>query len=469
MKKLIPAVAWKFPTQFVQRWLPGRSCRLSFTVVHKQLPSVRTHWPLILVALFFVTLGHGLVAEDENREISDVPRPNIVLIMADDLGEEALGSYGGESIDTPNLDALANSGTRFTHAYSTPRCSPSRATILTGRYTFRYDHSWGYLPPSEVTFGNVLRDAGYATAAAGKWQMSGENLGTDPLQPRKEGFNRYAFWAWHQGPRYFDPLVWQDGRLRDDKISHRYGPNVYTDFLIEHIRRNQGPHQRFLAYYPMVLPHFAKKPGQGHAEPKGPDGEYQGFNEMVRRIDMLVGQIVRTLERLDLRRRTLILFTSDNGTSKKVKLQVNGRTVKGGKGNLTNAGTHVPLIASWPGHVPAGRVSDALIDFSDVLPTLAHLAGADLPANRTIDGVSFAPQLLGSDQTHRPWIYTQWRDRRWVRNRAWKLYGDGTLYHMANDENETSPIQPDEGSPEAKAARKKLREAFSSLGFTKDR
>ena len=114
---------------------------------------------------------------------TSAPRPNIVFIMADDLGDEVLGAYGGESFDTPNIDALAESGTRFTHAYSTPVCSPSRATILTGRYTFRYDHSWGHLPASEVTFGNMMRDAGYATAAAGKWQMG--LLQEKALQPRR--------------------------------------------------------------------------------------------------------------------------------------------------------------------------------------------------------------------------------------------------------------------------------------------
>jgi arylsulfatase A len=392
---------------------------------------------------------------------TSAPSPNIVFIMADDLGDEVLGAYGGDSFDTPNIDALAESGTRFTHAFSTPVCSPSRATILTGRYTFRYAHEWGHLPAGEVTFGNVMRDAGYATAAAGKWQMG--LLKDKPLQPRKEGFNRYSFWAWHEGPRYYDPLIWQDARLVDDAIDHRYGPDVYTDFLIDHIKRNRGEHQRFFAYFPMTVPHLAKTGGP-YEEPPGLDGDYQTYDELVDQMDRLVGRIVHALERYGLREETLILFTGDNGTPTHVTATVEGDTLQGGKGKMTNAGTHVPLIASWPGHVPSGEVSRALIDFTDFLPTFADLAGAPLPDDRTIDGVSFAPQLFGRDVGHRRWVYTQWEGNRWARTRNWKLYGDGTLYHVAEDPQEQRPIAPGEGGEQAAAARKKLQRAFDQLG-----
>ncbi len=415
-----------------------------------------------------VVLVHGLalsaaLAQSISTAPADTtaPRPNIVFIMADDLGEEALGAYGGQSFDTPNIDALAESGTRFTHTFSTPVCSPSRTTILTGRYLFRYDHQWGHLPADEVTFGNVMRDAGYATAAAGKWQMG--LLEEKPLQPRKEGFNRYSFWAWHEGPRYYDPLIWQDARLVDDAIDHRYGPDVYTDFLIDHIKRNRDEHQRFFAYFPMTLPHLAKTDGP-YEEPPSPDGDYQTYAELVGQMDRLVGRIVHALERYGLREETLILFTGDNGSPTHVTMTVPSDTVQGGKGKMTNAGTHVPLIASWPGHVPSGEVSNALIDFTDFLPTFADLAGAPVPQDRTIDGVSFAPQLLGNDTQHRPWIYTEWKGDRWARTRDWKLYGDGELYHVAEDPQEQSPIAPGEGGERAASAREKLQQAFEQLG-----
>ncbi len=420
----------------------------------------------VIVLLYGLSLGPALAQSDDSEtDPATAPRPNIVFIMADDLGEEIIGAYGGQSFDTPNIDALAENGTRFTHAFSTPVCSPSRTTILTGRYLFRYPHEWGHLPADEITFGNVMRDAGYATAAAGKWQMG--LLKDKPLQPRKEGFNRYSFWAWHEGPRYYDPLIWEDGKLLDDTIDHRYGPDVYADFLIDHIERNRKEHQRFFAYFPLTLPHLAKTDGP-YEEPPGPDGDYQTYGELVDQMDRIVGRIVRTLERLGLREQTLILFTGDNGTPENVTAKLNGRTVQGGKGQLTNAGTHVPLIASWPGHVPSGKVSNALIDFTDFLPTFADLAGAPLPQTRTIDGVSFVPQLLGSDEQHRSWIYTEWKDERWARMRNWKLYGTGELYHVAEDAQEQHPIAPDEDSERAASARKKLQQAFEQLGVTQE-
>ena len=416
----------------------------------------------LAIVLHALALGPGLAqTNDASPADTSAPRPNIVFIMADDLGDEVLGVYGGESFDTPNIDALAESGTRFTHAFSTPVCSPSRATILTGRYTFRYDHEWGHLPADEVTFGNVMRDAGYATAAAGKWQMG--LLKDKPLQPRREGFTRYSFWGWHEGPRYYDPLIWQDARRVDDAIDHRYGPDVYTDFLIDHIERNRDDHQRFFAYFPMTVPHLAKTGGP-YEEPPSPDGDYQTYAGLVHEMDRLVGRIVHALERYGLREETLILFTGDNGTPTRVTTTVEDDTLQGGKGQMTNAGTHVPLIASWPGHVPSGAVSPALIDFTDFLPTFADLAGAPLPEDRTIDGVSFAPQLFGRDAEHRSWIYTEWKGDRWARTRDWKLYGDGTLYHVAQDPQEEHPIAPGEGGERAAAARKKLQQAFDQLG-----
>lgn len=416
---------------------------------------------LVLVWAVGGLLFAGCAAPAFAQTSDEASRPNIVFIMADDLGEEAIGAYGGESFDTPNIDALAETGTRFTHAYSTPVCSPSRTTILTGRYLFRYPHEWGHLPSDEVTFGNVMRDAGYATAAAGKWQMG--LLKEDPLQPRKEGFNRYSFWAWHEGPRYYDPLIWEDARLVDDAIDHRYGPDVYADFLIDHIERNQGERQRFFAYFPLTLPHLAKTDGP-YEEPPGPDGDHQTYAELVDQMDRIVGRVVRAVERMGLRERTLILFTGDNGTPEHVSVTVDGREVHGGKGQMTNAGTHVPLIASWPGHVPSNRVSDALIDFTDFLPTFADLAGTPLPQDRTIDGVSFVPQLLGSDESHRPWVYTEWEGERWARNQGWKLYGNGDLYHVAEDVREQHPLSRGEGDDRAASARKLLQKAFEELG-----
>ncbi len=382
----------------------------------------------------------------------DAVRPNILLIMVDDLGYETLGCYGGTSYATPNLDRLARGGMLFENCHSTPKCSPSRVTIMTGRYTFRTTTKWGHIPKDEVTFGSVLADAGYETALAGKWQMA--LLKDDPTHVAQMGFEGSCVWAWHEGPRYWKPMLYRNDKIMKG-IADRYGPDVFTEFLIEFMKENKD--RRFLAYYPMCLTHFPKK-----HEPKGPNGRWQTYKEMVERMDQKVGELVAALKRLGLRDKTLILFTADNGTPKKVTSRMGDRVIQGGKGTLTDAGTHVPLIANWPGTTPAGSRCKDLIDFSDFLPTLAELAKAKLP-DRKLDGRSFAPQLKGREGNPREWIYTEWRGKSWARTLRWKLYRDGRLYDMQKDPRETSPIDPSKASPKAQAARAKLRSVLKEL------
>ncbi len=381
-------------------------------------------------------------------------RPNIVLIVADDFGRECLGAYGGTSYDTPNLDRLARSGARFTEVFSTPRCSPSRVTLLTGRYTFRSTNEWGHLPPEEITFGQLLRDAGYATALAGKWQLGRHR--DDPQLVNRFGFERYCCWGWEEGPRYWRPLIWQDGEIRGD-VQDRYGPDVHGEYLIDFIGRQRD--RPFLAYYAMTLTHLP-----GKDEPPGPRGRRETFAEMVANMDSGVGQLIEALDRLGLRETTLVLFTSDNGSPAGVISQLVDGTVRGGKDLLTDAGTRVPLIASWPGVIAPGAVHDDLIDLSDFLPTLAELAGAEPPRDRIVDGRSFAPLLVGGPTLPREWAYTLWRGRSWVRDREWKLYGDGKLFDMRLDAREKRPVLAARDSPRSAAVRRRLEGAFAQLG-----
>jgi len=384
--------------------------------------------------------------------------PNILLIMADDLGVETLGAYGGESYHTPNLDRLAADGIRFDYCHSTPSCTPSRVNILTGRYGFRTGVEWGAIPPDEITFGHVLRDAGYATGLAGKWQLN--QLEDDPEYVHRMGFDTYAAWAWHEGPRYWNPMVWQDAKLRED-IAHRYGPEVFVEHLENFMLENRD--RPFLAYYPMVLPHFAKPEGNENEEPVGPHGEYETYAEMVQLMDEMVGRIVRAVDGLGLREDTVILFTGDNGTPRRVTSVRHGQEVPGGKKTLLDTGTHVPLIARWPGTAPAGTVNTDLVDFSDFLPTLAELAGGVLPTDRPLDGTSFAAQLHGERGTPREWIYTEHKDEAWARTHDWKRYLDGRLIHMTQDPLEESPVPPEEDTPISAAARARLAEVLAEL------
>ncbi len=410
---------------------------------------------------FLFTLAGGMALQHmasstASSESGNSRPPNIVLIMADDLGYECLGCYGGTSYKTPNLDTLAEKGIRFDRCYSMGKCVPSRVTIMTGRYPFRNYTGWGEIPDDEITFGHVLQSAGYKTALAGKWQL--KLLHENPQHVHQMGFDGYSCWAWHEGPRYFYPVIWQNGKIRTD-TGDRYGPDVYCEFLKDFICTHSD--QPFLAYYPMTLPHFAKT-GGNHKEPPGSDGDYQTYAEMVEQMDRLVGELVQTLEEQGLRENTLILFTGDNGTPGKVTSHINGKTIEGGKGTLTEAGIHVPLIANWPGTAPSGTVNNDLIDFSDFMPTLAELAGAEIPGNRMIDGKSFAPQLRGQTGQPREWIYSEWKSSC-VRTKRWKLYEDGRLFDIKNDPKEKHPITQENQTAKATHARKKLTNIMDSL------
>ncbi|MDW7679118.1 MAG: sulfatase-like hydrolase/transferase [bacterium] len=391
-------------------------------------------------------------------------RPNVVLIMADDLGQEVLGCYGGTSYQTPNIDKLAETGVKFTHCYGTPVCSPSRVTIMTGRYLFRTTEEWGHIPPDEKTFGHVLKNGGYATALAGKWQMS--LLKSDPLHIQKMGFEQNCCFGWHEGPRYYEPLIWQNGKIRED-VKDRFGPDVYCDFLIEFMKRNRD--KPFLAYYPMALAHDISNDMES-PPPPGPNGRYPTYKELVEYIDKLVGRIITALEVLGLREDTLVLFTGDNGTPKKFITEVkdgnyirtpivskmNGKDVIGGKGELTDAGTHVPLIANCPGNSPSGAICSDLIDFTDFLPTMAELGKADLPENVIVDGRSFLPQIRGKRGNPRDWVYNQWAGNAWIRNKRWKLYKTGDLFDMEKDPFEKAPIKSSGDTDDSAEARKLL-------------
>jgi len=226
-------------------------------------------------------------------------------------------------------------------------------------------------------------------------------------------------------------------------------------------RHQDGP---FFAYYPMALvhaPHIAppdsphsaaarkaaaqdkqgkgvgKKAKRQAAENLGADdttvNDPANFPDMMAYMDKLVGKMVAALDRLGLRENTLILFTGDNGTDRKITSRMGGLVVPGGKGTVTEIGAHVPLVASWPGTMPAGRTSLDLIDFSDVLPTLAEVAGANLPAGVAIDGHSFAPQLRGQKSTPREWVFTQLSHQRFARDGRYLLHEDGRLYDIPND------------------------------------
>ncbi len=416
-------------------------------------------------------------------------RPNILFILADDVGQEVLGCYGGQSYATPHLDELARTGMLFRNGFSMPVCHPTRLTLMTGKYPFRHGQvTWGDFPESEelTTWANQLRENDYATYIAGKWQLC--LLRDDPLHPRRLGFQHSDLFGWHEGPRYYEPMIYHDGTVREDTLGH-YGPDLYVRGLIEFMKANRE--KPFLAYYSMAVCHEVTD-DLDPPVPHGPFGRYDNYAEMVAEMDRNVGRMVAALNALGLREKTLILFTADNGTPPEIIIRAdgkelireavvskqNGLLVPGGKKKLTDDGTNVPLIANWPGTIRPGQVVDDLVDMSDYLPTFVELTGGELPQDRKIDGVSFAPRLLGTGSSPRRWAYAEEAvlpkpggvepdgsssGLRWVRTGRWKLYNDGRLYDLHTDLQERHPFRQNQEGSEARVARDQLQAAFSQL------
>lgn len=363
---------------------------------------------------------------------------------------------------------------------------------MTGKYPFRQDEgTWGGFPESEdaYTFSNRLRNAGYKTGMAGKWQLC--LLRDDPNHPQRLGFDESHMFGWHEGPRYYEPMIYHNGSVRDDTLGH-YGPDLYVRSLIEFMKKNRD--KPFLAYFPMALVHNVTDDLEEHV-PYGPLDRWDSYSEMVDEMDRAVGRLVGALNALKLREKTLIVFVGDNGTATNVKIRAdahdefvripvvsrqNGRLVPGGKGTLLNSGTSVPLIANWPGTIAPGQAVDDLVDLSDFLPTFNELAEIPLPEDQELDGRSFASVLLGKGRSSRTWAYAEEavgprpggveaeRENsglRWVRTSDWKLYSDGRLFDMQNDDREETPIREGEESQEGSHARLILEAAFKNLEF----
>ncbi|NQT14020.1 MAG: sulfatase-like hydrolase/transferase, partial [Planctomycetes bacterium] len=353
----------------------------------------------------------ALPATGSAREPGD--RPNIIFIMVDDLGKEWVSCYGAEDISTPHVDALAAGGMKFNNAYSMPQCTPTRATLLTGQYPWRTgwcNHwdvpRWGagchFDWRHNVTFARQLRKAGYATAAAGKWQINDFRVTPDAM--KKHGFDEWCMWTGYEsgnppsGARYWNAYIHTNGGSKT--YEDWFGCDVFVDFLIDFMTRHRQ--RPMLLYFPMALTHgpLTNTP----AEPEVTE-KLDKHKAMVRYTDAALGRIVQTVDKLGIRNNTIIIWSTDNGTSGGISGRMAGRLVRGGKAKLTENGVCEPFIVNGPGLVPAGVETDALTDFTDLLPTFCELAGAELPDGVEIDGRSIAPVILGSDAAGpREWI-----------------------------------------------------------------
>lgn len=390
------------------------------------------------------------------QETSDTTPPNIILIMADDMGYECVGAYGSRSYSTPRLDQMAGEGLMATHCISNPLCTPSRVKIMTGKHNYRNYEYFGYLNPNQYTFGNLMKEAGYATCIAGKWQLNGiyHDLpgNQDLTRPYGFGFDEYCLWQVHKGKkageRFANPLIVQNGSVLP-RNEDAYGPDIFADYVCDFIERNRD--STFFVYYPMVLVHDPFVPTPDSEEWSDPGRRYENdtayFKDMVAYTDKIVGRILDKLEATGISDQTLVIFTGDNGTHRSIVSKMPQRSIKGGKGNTIDAGVHVPLIIQWPEKIKAPVVHQEVIEFSDFFATFAELTGQQ----KATDGISFLELLEGSAPHQRNFAFVHY-DPMWgewvnqyrnqfVQNERYKLYRTGQMYDLEADVMEKAPLE----------------------------
>ena len=431
----------------------------------------------------FQLLAFGLLTASLHAA-APATRPNIVFILADDLGYGDIGPFGQKIIHTPTLDRLAHEGMKFTQHYTgSPVCAPARCVLMTGRHpghAFIRDNrevgGWYSglgqfpIPASEVTLASVLKAAGYATGAFGKWGLGGVGSAGDPLQ---HGFDHFFGFNDQRPAHNYFPQYLVDDAVRvplpgnanvvatEEKmqlpagadphdaanyarfIGQQYAPDLCNERALKFIRENKN--HPFFLYYPTTVPHLALQvPADSLAEYQGKlaDQPYIGGNgylpqqfphaayaAMITRMDRDIGRLAQLIQELGLDDNTIFIFTSDNGAVyplsgfDPVFFKSNG-DLHGYKGDIYEGGIREPLIVRWKGHVPANQTSTFVTGFEDWMPTLLELAGATNLLPATADGISFAPTLLGGQQPARPFLYREFHGyggQQAVRVGDWKL------------------------------------------------
>ncbi|KXX67163.1 sulfatase-like hydrolase/transferase [Flammeovirga sp. SJP92] len=393
----------------------------------------------IFIAIALLIIGLNSYAQDKK---------NVILILIDDIGAEAVGCYGTDDYKTPNIDKLAETGIKFENAHSTPICTPTRVKIMSGKYNSHNYEQFGYLPQHVKTFANAIKAEGYATAIAGKWQLSYTRDTEDALQdPYHFGFDEYCLWNIKQKglPRFKNAVLTKNGKsVPNDNI---YGPDVINGFVNDFVKKNKK--KPFFVYYTMMLTHDPFQPVPGMAEYDTlkdlslNDPKY--FQSNVEYMDKMIGQIVKNLEKNKLRENTVIMLIGDNGTSSKVVTNWQGQQIKGGKGKTIYHGTHVPFVANCPGYVKP-HVNENLIDLTDFYPTLLDLTGAKMP-DTELHGISFHDQLLGKEPKEvRQFVFNSYFGKKtypvkqYAFNTKYKYYSTGEFFNYRKDPKEKKKL-----------------------------
>jgi len=396
-------------------------------------------------------------------------RPNIIFVMADDLGYGDLGVYGQKLIETPNIDRLAAEGVRFTQAYAgSPVCTASRCVLMTGKHnghTVARDnvpHYHTYLHDDDVTVAEVLKRAGYRCGGIGKWSLG--DSGTEG-RATNQGFDTWLGYLNQDHAHYYftEYLDDDEGVMNlsgNSEARRHYSHDLMTERALSFIGESRD--QPFFLYAAYTVPHFSSKDedADGLAVPSTDpysdrdwDEKSKKYAVMVHMLDRDVGRMMKLIDEQGLSNQTLIILTSDNGGGSTVpkRFRTNGE-LRGYKRDLTEGGIRVPFVARWPGVCPAGTTSNEVIAFQDMLPTFAELAGSDLPAG--IDGISVIDALRGHELSDKReflyWDYGHCRERydQAVRVGDWKgirlgLDSELQLFNLADDLSESTDVAKD--------------------------
>lgn len=403
-------------------------------------------------------IGALLNPSQSEAQQNQQKKPNIIFILADDLGYAEIGCNGSDHYKTPNIDKLASQGMRFTRAYASPLCGPSRATLLTGRYVFRtgatnQDACSRVFTKAEKAIPYYLKPAGYVSTCIGKW-------GQLPDDPSDFSFEEYL--------RFFGSGVYwtQPGKKQNYRVNgtdmilkeNEYMPDIMHQKMVEFLTKNKE--KPFFAYYSMSHVH-----GEIVRTPDSNPTTTDFYNDNIVYMDKLVGALRKELDRLKLSDNTILIFFSDNGTAggHSDTATIGGRRLIGQKGSMFEGGSLEPLIVYWPGVTPKGKVSDDLISSTDFLPTFAEITGATLPKDIILDGQSFNAQIHGQKGNPRNSLFVQLANNYWVRNSGWKLNQAGELFDMSKAPFEEIAVPADTKNADAIAARKSLQAELNRL------
>lgn len=427
----------------------------------------------------------AIVACAMQASAKEAPRPNVVLILIDDLSHYGVTAYGADrlsewsglfeniKISTPRIDRLAEQGLRCDQAYAYPLCEPTRIALMSGQYNSRNFLRCKSQHASEITFGDVFQNAGYATGIFGKWKQT---RGTKEI-PGKDyifefGWDEFCcFDVVGENQRFINPKLVINGEIHNyagrtdvDPATGRrwYGPDICNRRALDFIDRHKD--EPFFLYYPMLLVHAEHKPTpdtvphsvfDNFDEDKKLGDDRSFFPDMLAYTDKLIGKVVDKLDEHGLRENTLIIVMGDNGTKEPfIHILPDGTEYTGGKGGNKDNGLHVPLIFNCPGTIPSGeggkiRTYDGLVDVTDIYPTICEAAGITIPNADKIDGISFWPQVLGAQGEPRKVIYTWYNANnpatdsskllRYAFNKEFKRYAphanypDGRFFDLRTD------------------------------------